>query len=209
MTMPPPLGGCGRWIATVTTKNQASSEETADLPGFKSPRRQPADEPLDPEKTSLLPPWPGPETPTGASSEAGPAPIDNENGAASWDNYEDVDEPIPTSSSRGGRSRGYILDPATFLEPIGALVGLASLGVHAARRAPDGLWIADEEDVDNIAAPLARIAARHAPMGMGEASDLADGIAAAIGVTNYAIKNIQREATFTDQPAPAPEDAQP
>lgn len=195
------------------TKSRVSEETTtADLPGFKEPRRQPSDDPLDPETTTVSPPPSAPRD-SATLEDDSPAPRWEEatgpEAADFSDDFDVVAEPTPTTTSPTGPSPASFLDPTTFEEPIGAVVGLASLGVHYARRADGDLWIADEEDVHAIAAPLARIAARHAPMGAGQANDLSDGIAVAIGATNYAIKNIQREAAYRSAappPAPAPED---
>ncbi len=159
----------------------------------------PSNDPLDESRTRLEQPEPG--APTDASSEPSP------NGADSWDDFDELppaDEPSPTTSSRDRtRFRGFT-DPAVFAEPIGAAVGMASVVVHYARKAPADLWIADDDDIANIAGPLARIAARHSPIAGGEASDLADGISAALGVANYAVKNIRATAQLAPQAPLAP-----
>ena len=168
---------------TTTTPTEAPEEIEADLPGWLPPVRQPSDDPLDPEVTTTI-------------REGRPSPSPPDPGPASGDESP----PRPTMTSKGpGRSPGFT-DPAAFLGVTGALVGLASMGVHYARRAPEGLWLADEEDVANIAGPLARIAARHSPVSGTEANDVGDALAAAVGVAGYAMKNLAREAAAKSAP---------
>lgn len=181
---------------TSTTDEEATT--TSDLPGFKSPPRPPADEALDPDTTTVTAP-PSPPEPEMSEdgSWAGSPTGDLLREMGSSADYEDVelDEPTPiTTSKAAGRSRVFTTDPRVFEGPIAGLVQLASLGVAMSRKAPPPLWLADEEDVENITAPLARIAARHAPISGGEANDLADGLEAALATTGYVVKNIRRQA---------------
>ena len=54
-----------------------------------------------------------------------------------------------------------------------------------------GLYLADEEDAERIGDPLARIAGRH--QGIGKVNpDTADLLAAMVGLTRYATKQVQR-----------------
>lgn len=60
----------------------------------------------------------------------------------------------------------------------------------APKHVTNDLWIADAKDLDAIATPLSRIAARHSPIDGGPAGDLGDAIEVAIGVGGYGVKNI-------------------
>lgn len=186
--------------------------DLADLPAFDAPRRMPTNDPLDPDVTR-----------TGPSD--GAAPMDDSWGqdqpgdpGFSSDFAGDVDEPTQTTTSRAAGPSPAFIDGSLAEElekPIGALVGIASLGVHYARRAPRDttLWIADDEDVAMIAGPLSRIAARHSPVGAGEASDLIDGLTAGLGVANYGLKNIRAQAELAHRyqapPQPPPDEPTP
>ncbi|MFL6144527.1 MAG: hypothetical protein ACJ72N_22025 [Labedaea sp.] len=181
----------------------------ADPPGFEPPRRAPVDE-LDPDVTTVSPPADPLEPATPGADSWPAAPSGEEELLEDFAGDEgNLDEPGPTTTSRGvGRSPG-LSSPDVFQPPIAGLVALASLGVHTARRAPGALWLADDDDVANISAPLARIAARHSPIAGGEANDLADGIEAAVATANYAVKNMRAEAEaraggFVEEGPPAP-----
>ena len=56
------------------------------------------------------------------------------------------------------------------------------------------MWIADPEDRKAIGAPLARIAARHAPMSGKGSDDLVDGFTAGVATVGYALKGFDAEA---------------
>jgi hypothetical protein len=56
------------------------------------------------------------------------------------------------------------------------------------------VWVADEEDAEAIAAPLARIAARRSPIAGKGSADVVDGLEVLVGTTGYAMKNLEREA---------------
>lgn len=155
--------------------------EGATVPGFGPPRTPPGprtDPPLDPEVTTIT------EGPAGGMPEG-----------------ELAGERIPrmetTGSSPGSTDPLGIVtgDPAAF-EPLADLfVDLAALAAHS-RLAPgnNDLWMADEQDHEMIAAPLARIAARHAPIAAGPMGDVADGLQAVVGIAGYTMKNIKRRA---------------
>jgi hypothetical protein len=89
-------------------------------------------------------------------------------------------------------------------------VVLAGLGVRLARtwggrrELPEGVWIPDEDDQQAIGIPLARIAARHAPLSGEDSADVGDGLGIVTGTAGYVIKNLQAEAAFAqplEQPA--------
>jgi len=168
---------------------------------------------------------PAPETPmVGSSGPAANGKSETPSSPGSSSDFEDElaeelpPQPSPTSTSTAGPSRVFSADPAVFEKPIAGLVQLASLGVHYVRRAEPPLWLADDDDVADITAPLARIAARHVPVGEGQASDLADGFEAALATTNYVVKNIAAQAAtrphrpegrMPEEPGPPPAGADP
>jgi hypothetical protein len=66
-----------------------------------------------------------------------------------------------------------------------------------------GLYLTDEEDAANIGDPLARVAARH--QGVGKVNpDTADLLAAMVGLTRYATKQISRAHSTTGAPPSRP-----
>jgi hypothetical protein len=151
-----------------------------DLPGFAPapPLRDP--DPLDPETTTI-------ESPLDA--------------LADWDDVEEEEEgPRPGSgptAPRGGSSKAST-DWRDLLPITSTLVGMMSLAVRfwrgRRRPLPDGVWVADEEDAEAIAAPLARIAARRSPLSGEGSADMVDGLEVLVGATGYTMKNLEREA---------------
>lgn len=172
--------------------DQGTTTLETDLPGWTEPLRQPSNDPLRPEVTETLregrPPRTLEHDQADESAVAAPGPA------------EDVPLP-PTSTLRAAGRSPASTDPKAFLAATSALVGIASMGVHYARGAPEtGAWMADEEDVANIAEPLSRIMARHSPVTGSEANDVGDAIAAAVGIANYGLKNIAREHAARSAP---------
>jgi hypothetical protein len=151
--------------ADPTPQDPTTSSPTleAEVPGFKT---LPPPAPPDPAELVTLPPEPSPEP---GAVDAG-AELHPEN------------PPSPGSSLD-------LHGPLAQLGQTGLV--LAGIGLHA-RLAPEHptAWLVDEQDVDAIVGPLARIAARHAADVAGEVSpDLADGIEAGLGVAGYMVKN--------------------
>lgn len=113
------------------------------------------------------------------------------------------DEP---AAKRQRSSQGFTREPteaelAPLEDLLGVLVGFASMIVSIVRHRrrpelPPHVWMANEGDKAAIGGPLARIAARRAPAGVGGSSDLTDGIGAAIGTAGYVIGNLEQEAMF-------------
>lgn len=84
----------------------------------------------------------------------------------------------------------------------------------------DRRWLMEPDDRDAIAAPLARIVARHSPVAVdGEsASDLADGIEAVTALIGFVLEQVQADpgpapvilqATAEPSPTTSPADANP
>ncbi len=153
------------------------------MPGFQTP---PPPAGLDP-------------TPEGTRVSDGPAgPSD-----------EQRDEPLAEPPPATGPSPASTADPDLFVGICYTVVQLASMVVRWARSRmvgglAEGLWLADEQDVGAIGDPLARIAARHVPVGdAAAAGDVADGIELAVGVVGYGTKNLMAEAEYSTPAAPA------
>lgn len=165
---------------------------TATPPGFK-PRPQRSPEP-----------FPGPDaTPTTATMSSGELGALSDGPASAWPRELPGSTP-PSRSSTPGSTADQALDLAAeegYRKLLGAmaeqLVGLCSLLVRAirARRRPlpEGVWIADRADKKAIGAPLARIAARHAPMSGAGSDDLVDGFTAGVAGVAYALKGFEAE----------------
>ncbi|MEO3786176.1 hypothetical protein ABGB12_22845 [Actinocorallia sp. B10E7] len=81
------------------------------------------------------------------------------------------------------------------------------LNARLADGAEEGIraWLVDQDDLRNIATPLARIATRQAPLpqGEGSASDATDLLMAGAGALAYLVKNLNR-AAVRRAPVPRP-----
>lgn len=112
--------------------------------------------------------------------------------------------PMPGSRTRRFKLKlrllsGKVDSDARDLILQGTSTALASIGqllhlqfANPRRFGPNDVWLADDDDHKYIAVPLANIAARRAPAGLGEDSDLGDLIVASIATGGYAVKNLQR-----------------
>jgi hypothetical protein len=168
------------------TTTTSPEDQLTDLPGFSQPP-PPRTDPLDPAATT-----------TPAAS-----PWDDSPGGDGWDDADDLEEEGPRPGSgattAGGSSRAST-DWRDLLPITGALVAMSSMLVRwlrtRRRQLPPGVWEADEDDAAAIAAPLARIAARRAPIGGEGSADVVDGLTLMVGTTGYALKNLEREAAL-------------
>jgi len=157
------------------------------LPGFE-PRQQPS------------PPSSLSDDPT-LTTEAADADADGGPGDAA-----------PGPRSRSSRASTEPLPPVdghVVVEVFKALLMVVSTVLHwvaAPRRPRNDVWVADQSDLEAIAPPLARIAARHVPLARFVTSDLADGLLAATATAAYVDKNLDRRAQLRDQADGPPAD---
>lgn len=176
------------------TTTEELEEDLVDLPGFAAPPPPRTPDPLDPDATTISP------------------PNDPDLGAAdSWAGEQQEEEPRRASAATSTASSKASTDWRDLLPIAGTLVGMTSMLVRwlrsRRRTLPDGVWIADEDDAAAIAAPLARIAARHSPISGEGSADMVDALEVLVGTTGYAMKNLEREALasgWTPDPDPAP-----
>lgn len=176
-----------------STTSPPEEETTVPIPGF-SPLPHRAPDPLDPSATTTS-----------------PTPSDDDAGPDGWAEADVELGPPVTSRTGTGSSTASTerLDPTDLQGMTHALVGMASMLVRwlRARRHPQmhpGLWIADDEDQANIGDPLARIAARHAPISGEGSADVVDAVEILMGTTHYTLKNLPHEGIAWD-----PEEAPP
>jgi hypothetical protein len=171
-------------------------------PGFRRPAE-------DPPPTSWAPgSAPDADASSGSSPDSGPdvPPLDPEViGAAA------------TSSP------GSIAEALFPLITTGVLAGMAVVHRIQLRRRQGldtGAWHPQPEPAADIAAPLARIAERHAPAGVGATGDLGDVIEAGSAAITWSVTEAAKEAAFFEgahagavptreapEPAPAPPSA--
>ncbi len=152
-----------------TTSKSTTQEQDleADLPGFRQP------------------------PPTTTTS---PDPVENVTSTTTSPLLEDElgDDRGGVPPSGGPSMTGSSLDLTGPLAQLGSVgLQLVGLGLHN-RLAPDDpdAWLVDQDDVDGIVGPLARIANRHASDVAGEVSpDMADALEAGFAVCGYAMKN--------------------
>ncbi|MDB4872786.1 MAG: hypothetical protein JWP34_4531 [Massilia sp.] len=81
---------------------------------------------------------------------------------------------------------------ATAAGVVEALGGLLNAKFSDPEDPTDDVWIPTDQESDQIGQPLGRILARHTPLPGGEehATDVADGIAIAIGAVMYGLRNL-------------------
>lgn len=105
---------------------------------------------------------------------------------------------VPPPTGDAGPSRGSTDDPSLAGAVFGIVaqaIVLAGVGVHAWRTpGPDNAaWMMTEADAHGIGEPLSRIIARHVPLGDGKATDISDGIEAAMAATAYVATGLSDE----------------
>ncbi len=176
-------------MPTETTQGPGSTSPTdeepepllGEVPGF---RRPPDRHPTNDPPTRTLPA----DTPTVTSSTTeGPSqsPSDGSQSPRTG----------PSSSSPASTPEPPA-DP-TALEPLAGevirlLVGVPAFAVNERRTPGTDIWLLDDQDIEAIAGPLSRIAARRLPAGEGT-SDVVDGAMAVLGMGGYVMKNLDRE----------------
>jgi len=196
------------------------------------------DPPLSPETSSDLPGFAPVERPPRAPRTTGSSSSSNTQETGDYQVHLDPSSPTPGLSDRPtsanstrnkGRKRPWSRTPngsspastdrpPITVELVAGYAGLAATGVQAlglflnARMAPGtALWLPTPQETEAIAMPLGRIAARHAPMDTGTATDLSDAAEAVVGVVGYGVRNVSMTAAARggDSPQPAPSHATP
>lgn len=183
-----------------TTQTPPDSDQTADLPGFVSPEPRPTTR----------------EAETTAATS--PDPMTTRDGYRLDD--DELDPPtLPTSGSSSGRNPSSTSkngpSPVSTAEVEAGWAGIVTIGLSTAGLVANGrlapgtpLWLMTEHDLASIAAPASRILARHVPVGVEKAGDLADAAEIAVGAAGYALANLQAaramQAHAVPQAAPAP-----
>jgi hypothetical protein len=168
----------------MTPPQDSSTPLETDLPRFKSPKVMPREDPLDPTSTSTRSLPPEEELATGSSPGEG------------WGIGGERDELGEASASRTTTpSRVFTEQAKAFEALLGTGLGMATMVAHS-KMAPEGsdVWLATDDEIEAVAAPLSRILARHTPVSSGRATDLADGIEAGVGVAGYVVVNLRRQA---------------
>jgi hypothetical protein len=154
---------------------ETSPDETpvVAMPGFDQPPPLRMDEPSDPQASG----WVDPEA--GDAGSAGLPPMETS-----------APDPVrPKLDAGAADSFGKVAG--------GAFVAVGGLlNARLAADDDDDTWIPTEQERDQVGKPIGRIIARRAPLPGGEqnATDIADGIAVAIGLVQYALRNIGKRA---------------
>lgn len=173
--------------STTTTPNL-----TAEVPGFAKV------EPLPPEPTN----WTEAATPEEGLS-LGPQPSSDSEPDDSSGGLHDGQLP-PKEAAGPTPASTKPLDPKQLREPIRAAVMGLSMAANQVLAAPidealqveTGLWLASEDDAAAIGDPLAAIAARRAPVGLGGANDLGDALAALFGLIGYGMRHLMAHRQY-------------
>lgn len=168
------------------------TSERAPLPGFRPQPTPPMEDPPGPTVTSsstadqLLedqPSRPGPSRPADGDAVA---------------DLGGVSRPIPSPASSEAFEVGIGMALRT-----GALVANARLAPGSER------WIPNQDEVDAIAGPLGRIAARHAPITGGQSNDVMDAIEASVAAGGFVMRNIVEARLEAAQDAEVPTYTEP
>lgn len=187
------------------TPDSTTEEPLADLPGFLPPPRRPMgpDPILEGHQTTLPPTMPAGSDPSQFR------PLREDDSPSDFAGIDEGEATIPTPTSPSGSFRGSTANASVFVGFLSLGVGIASVVVARARTAKRGpeignVWVATDEEAAAIAEPLARITARHVPLGdVLEDSDVADGIEALMATAGYAIANVAEEAEMAKAVADA------
>jgi hypothetical protein len=103
----------------------------------------------------------------------------------------------PTTETTGS-SPGSIAEGVARL--ITTVLGMVTLFIHTWRTPGENpVWFATGDELEGMAQPLARIASRRVPKGIGGSNDLTDGLEAGIAATAYAIRNRAAEQEYQAQ----------
>ena len=159
---------------------------TARLPGFR-PQPPPTTDTIDPAVTTTRP---GRPQEASQGPQVGSAPVGGDAGPA-----ELPGPPTPTPSPASSES---------YRQAIAMGLQVGTLAINARLDPAGSRWLPTDEEVEAMAEPLARIAARHSPVTVGGSSDVMDGIEATVAVGGYVFRNIIEakiaEAAATDVP---------
>lgn len=160
-----------------------------------------AEQPSPPD--DLIPPRPsGPltfdpnlsddPTPSPSDLPADDSPSPNDEPSDAYDEPSDAPPTSSTGSSAGSAlSKRALRDAAR--EAVLAAGGIAhQVLARDELQADAGLWLADTDDAEAIGDPVANVVHRHGGLGAAGNPDLADAIAALIGLALYASKQIAR-----------------
>ncbi|MBN9328086.1 MAG: hypothetical protein BGO38_07005 [Cellulomonas sp. 73-145] len=129
-----------------------------------------------PDPTALGDPWSSISETSDSAGEPDPSPAPTSS---------------PASSAEPLLSKGTIEDLAQELV-IGAGEMLNQTFARDGASQQVGMWLTDDHDAENIGTPLARIVNRHETLGAVGNPDVADAIAAGVGVGVYLWRQLQR-----------------
>lgn len=178
------------------------------LPNGHSPRRPSGGLTFRPPGDELTDTWAGePTRTTETSTGEGARPLDelaagSPSAGSEWSSDESSDESDPRSSGTSSADPASVRPLTQKAQRAAArqAVKIAGSMAHqwlardAAAQAV-GLYLVDDETAEQIGDPLARIAARHAgPAGAVANPDVADGIAAMLGVAKFVSVTIEKSS---------------
>lgn len=176
----------------------------SDLPGFTTPHGAPANPSASPSSGQQ----------PAAAFESGPlepGKPDGNEGRSKGRAKRSRASTDPTDPLAGRPpTKRVTADPAAFAGVFRALLEMLSFVFHlrlAPKHVENDVWLADEQDLKTISAPLSRIAARHAPLD-GPGGDVGDVIEVLIGTGGYVIKNTIKGAQLQQPPGWEQQDEQ-
>ncbi|HEY1178812.1 MAG TPA: hypothetical protein VGF17_21880 [Phytomonospora sp.] len=148
----------------------------------------------------LAPPSPTPspsESPSERTEGPSPEPLEDVSAPAWSDQLPELEplEDAPRRRKTGASPASSLASKAAIEDGARRVVLIVTEAAHQTATAGDivaqelGIWLADDQDVDGIAKPAAAIAARRSPEVGG---DLVDGIALAIAVAGYVVKQFSK-----------------
>jgi hypothetical protein len=172
-----------------------SAEQTAESPDFPKSTPPPPSKPPLPTRVSLFAPIPSSPPETSAADPSLSPPAD---GAPDWSTSgpsDPPDAPVPPSDTP---STGDIkVSKAGLRAAIGTgfRTGcrLFASFVTTQEERDHGVWVPDDDDVQDVAKPAASIVYRRLP-DEAKGGDLIDVVSLGLAVVGYVAKNLQRRA---------------
>lgn len=171
------------------SRSETRAEESPDSPSSESPK------PPLPRRTSLFAPIPSPP-PAGLVPGATPSP--QEEPGADWSTSEPSDRSDAPAESSATPSTGDLkVSKAGIRAAIGQgfRTGCRMFASFAASQEEreHGVWVPDDEDVQEVSKPAANIVYRRLP-DEAKGGDLIDLVSLGLAVVGYVAKNLQKRA---------------
>lgn len=148
----------------------------------------------------------GPATPSSTPPSSSPHPLDDPTSPQLGDRLE-LDagasaSPRRSSGERGRKAPKWLRELGRGVVEAAGKVAHVVLTSRGSAERDFGLWLPDDDDVENIAEPAARLAARRVPDVVSDNPDATDLAELAAALLGYVTKNLADRRDLRDVPAP-------